>query len=79
MKILDSLTDYIYDKEMSIHIYEKRVNIVNYKEISNFSSTKIVLTYQNGTITVNGKQLVVSKLLNNEVLISGEIKQIELG
>lgn len=79
MKIFDSLTNYIYDKEMSIHIYEKRVNIVNYKEISNFNSNKIIVTYNDGSITINGKNLVVSKLLSNEILISGEIKQIELG
>lgn len=79
MKILDKLSDYIYDKNMSIHIYENRVNIVNYKEISSFNSNKIVITYNNGSITVGGSKLVVSKLLSNELLISGEIKQIELG
>jgi sporulation protein YqfC len=79
MKIIDKLTDYIYDKDMSIHIYHNRLNIVNYKEISNFSSNKITITYSDGVITISGKNLVVSKLLGNEVLISGEIKQIELG
>jgi sporulation protein YqfC len=79
MKLIDTLTDYIYEKDMSIHIYENRVNIVNYNEISNFDSSKIVITYKKGTITIIGKKLVVSKLLSNELLISGEIKQIELG
>lgn len=79
MKILDRLTDYIYDKKMSVHIYEHKVNIVNYKEITNFNSNKIVVSYENGTITVGGNKLVVSKLMDNELLISGEIKQIELG
>ena len=79
MKIIDRLTDYVYDKKMSIHIYENKVNIVNYKEIANFNSNKIVIAYDNGTITVGGNKLVVSKLMSNELLISGEIKQIELG
>lgn len=79
MKVLDRLTEYIYDKKLSIHIYEKKVNIVNYKEITNFSTNKITIVYDSGTITVSGKNLVVSKLLDNELLISGEINQIELG
>lgn len=79
MKLIDKLTDYVYDKNMSIHIYENRVNIVNYIEIANFNSTKITVTYNKGTITISGSKLVVSKLLSNEILISGEIKQIELG
>ena len=79
MKLIDKLTDYIYDKDMSIHVYENHVNIVNYNEISNFDSNKITVAYKKGTITISGKKLVVSKLLSNELLISGEIKQIELG
>jgi sporulation protein YqfC len=79
MKIIDKLTDYIYDKEVSIHIYHNSLNVINYKEISNFSNSKVTITYKDGTITVSGKSLVVSKLLGNEILISGEIKQIELG
>jgi sporulation protein YqfC len=79
MNIIERLSDYIYDNELSIHIYKKHVNIVNYKEISNFSTTKISITYEGGLITISGKNLVVSKLLSNEILISGEVKQIELG
>lgn len=79
IKILNKITDYIYDKKMSLHIYEGYLNIVNYKEISNFSSNKVDILYDNGKITINGKNLVVSKLLDNELLINGEIKNIELG
>jgi sporulation protein YqfC len=64
---------------MSIHIYENHVNITNYVEISNFSSNKLTIKYDKGIITITGRDLVVSKLLNNELLINGEIKQIELG
>jgi sporulation protein YqfC len=79
VKIIDKLTDYIYDKDVSIHIYHNSLNIVNYNEISNFNSNKVTITHKDGKVTVSGKNLVVSKLLGNEILISGEIKQIELG
>lgn len=79
MGIINKLTNYIYDKSISIHIYEGRVNIVNYKEISNFNSNQIIVSHDKGIIKVNGSKLVVSRLLDNELLISGEIKQIELG
>lgn len=79
MKLIDKMSDYIYDKDVSLHIYEKKLNVVNYKEIASFNSTKIVITYGNGKITIDGKNLVISKLLSTELLISGEIKHIELG
>ncbi|HHT38823.1 MAG TPA: hypothetical protein GXZ95_05410 [Mollicutes bacterium] len=79
MKLTERFKDYIYDRKMSIHIYENKVNIVNYNEISHFNSNKVVVVYDDGNIIVEGKNLVVSKLLDNEILISGKIKRIELG
>lgn len=79
MKIINKINEYIYDKKTSIHIYENKINIVNYIDIDNFSNEKIVINYDKGKIIIDGKNLVVSKLINNELLIRGEIKRIELG
>lgn len=78
MKMIDKIKNYIYDPKMSVHIYKNKVNIVNYIEIEHFDSNKVIVSTDDGNITVEGKNLVVSKLLGNEILISGDIKQIEL-
>ncbi len=79
MKIIQKLTDYIYDKELNVSIHKNKINVINYKEILHFNSSKISIEHDKGIIDIMGNKLVVTKLFNNELLISGEIKRIELG
>lgn len=78
MGIVHKFRDYILENELKITILENRVDIVNYTEIGHFDSNKIIVRHDKGNIVINGNNLVVSKLLMDEVLISGTIKNIEL-
>ncbi len=78
MKIFNKLDRYITDKTYKIIIKPNTINIINYIEIKDFSNTKIVINNTNGITTIIGKNLVVSKMQDNEVLITGKIKTIEL-
>ena len=78
MKIFNKLDRYITDKTYKIIIKHNTINIINYIEIKDFSNTKIVINNTNGITTIIGKNLVVSKMQDNEVLITGIIKNIEL-
>lgn len=77
MGIVHKFRDYILESELKITILENRVDIVNYTEIGHFDSNKIIVRKQNGSIIINGTNLVVSKLLNDEILIDGKISNIE--
>lgn len=78
MKIFDKLDRYLIDKTYKIIIKENLINIINYNEIKDFSSTKIEITSSKGKTTITGENLVVSKMQDNEVLITGKIKTIQL-
>ena len=78
MGIVHKFRDYILESELKITILENRVDIVNYTEIGHFDANKIIVRHDKGNIVINGNNLVVSKLLTDEVLISGTIKNIEL-
>lgn len=78
MGIVNKFRDYILDDELKITILEDCVNVANYKEIGHFDSNKIIIRHEKGNIVVNGEKLVVSKLLVDEVLITGKIKNVEL-
>ena len=55
--------------------YSDKVNIVNYDSIQEIGATKIsIKSYKD--ITVEGKNLKLSKLLNNEILVTGDIEKI---
>ena len=53
------------------------INILNYTEIISFSESKIILKYNKGSLTINGNNLIISKLLESEILIKGQLINIE--
>ena len=75
----DKLRTYIMDDEFEVKLLNNRIDILNYETIDHLDSNKIIIRYKQGKITINGKNLVVSKLLKDEVLIVGKIINIELG
>ena len=77
MSILN-LDRYLMDTTYKIIIKDNTINIINYEEIKDFSSNKIVVKNKKNITTIIGKDLVVSKMQDNEVLITGLIKTIEL-
>ena len=79
MSLISNIKSYINESELKIIIYKNTVNIQNYDNILNFDSNKIVVIKNNKKISVFGVNLVTSKLMNDEILISGKIIKIELG
>ena len=77
MHIINSIRSYILDEEFKITILKERVNIVNYTSISNIDDNKVTIKYDNGNVIIKGNDLAVSRLMNDEILISGKINTIE--
>ncbi len=78
VKVVNFLDRYLIDKSYSITIKNDRVHIMNYLEVEELSSTRIVIRYERGKSILIGKDLVVSKMQNEELLIIGKIKTIEV-
>ncbi len=78
MKILNYLDRYLVDKDYKITVYHDYVHIINYLEIEDFSNTRVVVRHENGTTILLGSNLVVSKMQDEELLITGKIKSIEV-
>lgn len=78
MKYLDKFRSYLLEEEFKMNISKSKINIVNYTSIGHFDSNKVIVRYTDGTILIEGEKLVVSKLLNDEILITGAVKKIEL-
>ncbi|MDD3392744.1 MAG: YabP/YqfC family sporulation protein, partial [Bacilli bacterium] len=78
MNIIKSFRNYLLEEEFTINVNKNKVNIINYLNIDHFDSTKIIIRYDKGTLLITGNNLVVSKLLEDEILITGMINNIEL-
>ena len=76
MKLVRKVRDYLLDDEFKMIVLNNKINISNYDLIEYLDSDMVVVKYDGGKISIKGDNLTVSKLLNNEILISGIIKEI---
>lgn len=77
MNIINGIRSYILDDDLKITIINNKINIVNYKDIGHFDSNKIIVKANNCEVIIKGNDLVVSKLMNSEILITGNFNNIE--
>lgn len=77
MKLINNIREYMVNNEFVINIYEDKINIINYSNIGTIEENKIIVNGNNKMIVINGEHLVLKKLLNDEILIAGNIKKIE--
>lgn len=75
--VIRSLKNYVFENKLKITILTDMVDIVNFDEIDHFDDNKIMVRYNNKIIIVKGINLIISKLLESELLISGKIDGIE--
>ena len=72
--MLNKVMNYIKDDCFNITLTNDMINVNNYLDME---EDKISLRYKKGTLLINGKNLVVKKLLDNEILIVGDILEID--
>ena len=75
-KLLKIMDNYINNNNFNIIYKNKTLNVINYTKILDFSSTLISIEYKNNTYYIEGENLVISKMLEEEILITGNIKKI---
>ena len=77
MNTINGIRSYILENETKITIVGNKINITNYIDIGHFDSEKIIVKLNKKNITIKGNNLVVSKLMNDEILITGNFNNIE--
>lgn len=77
MNIVTGIRSYVLESDTKIIVINNKLNITNYIDIPHFDSNKIIVKLKNKNIIIKGSELVVSKLLNSEILITGVFNTIE--
>ena len=72
------ISNYINDKEFRFTVYEDKIHIINFNKIITLEDNYISLLSNNKRISIKGFNLVLVKLLDNELLIKGNITSIEV-
>lgn len=78
MRIMKRIINYIKDEKFKIIYINNSLNVVNYNKILEVKNDLITLEKENKLILIKGENLRLNKLLDNEVLITGIILEIDL-
>lgn len=76
MKLVRMIDSYVNDRNFSIIYKDSKLDIINYSEIIDFSSTLISVRYEDKMYHIEGNNLVISRMMDNEILITGDISNI---
>ena len=71
-------TSVILDENFKIVISKNKINVLNYIELDDFSNLEIKIKYIDGLVLITGKDLIIKKILNDELQIEGNIIKLEL-
>ena len=77
MKLFDKLDRYLVDNVYRITIEGRKIHVINYEEIVDFSSKQVIIKYNGVKTFIWGNDLVMSKMVDDEILITGELDKIE--
>jgi len=78
MKALNRISDYVNKPYFKIIITPQTINIINYLEIKKFDEEEIIVVGGEKNYSIQGNNLALSRLLENELLVKGEFEKIEL-
>ena len=76
--MIKRIVDYIKDNNFKINYVNNSVNVVNYDKILEIKDNIVSIIKENNVILIRGNDLKLCKLLDNEILITGNIKNIEM-
>lgn len=76
--MLNRIKDYINDQEFRMTIFNDRIHIINYLRILSLEDERVSFLTTKGRVIIKGKNLCLNKLLDDEVLVSGKVLNIEV-
>lgn len=77
MKIFNNVRNFINNNSFRIVIYDNLIDIINYEKIIDINASNIKIK-SNKEISITGKDLLIIKMFDNELLIKGVIKDINI-
>ena len=76
--MFNCISNYINDKEFRFTVYDNKIHIINFNKIITLEDNYISILSNSKKINIKGLNLVLVKLLDNELLIKGNITNIEV-
>lgn len=76
--MFNRISNFIKDNDFEANLYSNKIHIKNYTRIISLEKNYISLLVNNKKLILKGINLKLNKILDNELLIIGEITSIEV-
>lgn len=74
----DKVRNYFDDLEFRFTVYPDRIHIINYSKILSLENDRVSILLNKKRIIFKGNNFALNKLLDDEVLIFGEVNGVEI-
>lgn len=74
---MHTIRSYLNDDKFKFNITNKNIYIDNYNKIENLTETNVTLKFNDFIIAIEGKDFIIKKLIDKEILFTGEITNIK--
>ena len=78
MNMIRKTIDYIKDESFKIIYINNSLDIINYDNILEVKEDVVTISKNDKLVLIKGNNLKLNKLLDNEILITGIVKEIDL-
>ena len=76
--MLERMGQYIHDREFRFTVFEDKIHIINYQRIILLEDDSVMFHSNQKIVRIKGTNLVLNKLLEDEMLLTGNIQKIEV-
>lgn len=76
--VYDYLRNFLDPTSFHMDIYDKKIHLINYEKILTLGVNKIIIKAKNKKIILEGSNFSLNKLKDKELLILGELNNLEI-
>ncbi len=77
--MLKSINKFIINNEYSINIWKNYIEINNFTDLILLEDNEVIIEIDKKIIKIKGKEIYIKKLVDKEILLSGDFETINLG
>lgn len=77
MNLIKNIKNFLLDQKYFVSFFDNYVHMYKYQKIVKFSEKQIIVLFDSFTLTINGINLIAHKMVDFELLVSGDIISIE--
>lgn len=76
--MFSKIKDYILDQEFRFTLLEHRFFATNFSKILSLEDSEVSFFTSYGKVVIKGKDFVLQRLVESEVLIGGEVEEVKV-